>query len=254
MMPETEIYFDSVQITALALRCVVDVFLPFVICFYLCKKYEGRWFPLLIGVTATILLVVPRALLRSMLVPSGGDFLLQFFISALINAICEEMARYLAMSYAMTQHRKLMDGICYGLGHGGMESLVLAQYPLDYLWMQIRHRQYGTEHFTAGKTDEQLAAVMEKLQICDSLDVFASMEASIASICAFANHIAWSVLVLTAVRFAGCRKFLYLAIGLHILSHFGTIFLGILGTLVITFGICWMTYRWVKPYWTLEYA
>ncbi len=253
-MMETEFYFDTAQIIALALRCILDIFLPFAAFYYLHKKHGGRWYPLLVGITATILLVVPRALLRNMFVPSGGGFLLQFFISALINALCEEMARYLAMRHAMPQHTGLMDGICYGLGHGGMESLVLSQYPLDYLWMQIRHRQYGTEHFTAGKTDEQLAAVMEKLQICDSLDVFASMEASIASICAFANHIAWSVLVLTAVRFAGCRKFLYLAIGLHILSHFGTIFLGILGTLVITFGICWMTYRWVKPYWALEYA
>ncbi len=254
MMPETEIYFDSVQITALALRCVVDVFLPFVICFYLCKKYEGRWFPLLIGVTATILLVVPRALLRSMLVPSGGDFLLQFFISALINAICEEMARYLAMSYAMTQHRKLMDGICYGLGHGGMESLVLAQYPLDYLRMQIQHRLYGMEYFTAGRTAEQAASIMEKLEICNSLDVFSSFEASIGSMCVFADHVAWSVLVMTAVRFAGCRKFLFLAIGLHVLSHFGQMFFGIVGILVVSGSICWMTYRLVKPYWMADYA
>lgn len=88
-MLETEIYFDSVQITALALRCMVDVFLPFVVFYYLYKRHGGRWFPLLVGVTATILLVVPRALLRNMFVPSCGDFLLQFFISALINAVCE---------------------------------------------------------------------------------------------------------------------------------------------------------------------
>ncbi len=253
-MLETEIYFDSLQITALALRCILDIFLPFTVFFYLHKRHGGRWFPLLVGVTATILLVVPRALLRNLFVPSGGDFLLQFFLSALINAICEEMARYLAMTYAMQQHTGLMDGICYGLGHGGMESLVLVQYPLDYLWMQIRHRQYGTEYFTAGRTDEQLAAVMEKLQICDSLDVFSSFETSIGTICSIANHVAWSVLVLTAVRFAGCRKFLFLAIGLHVLSHFGTIFFDVPGTLITTFAICWMTYRWVKPYWAAEYA
>ncbi len=248
-MLETDIYFDSVQITALALRCILEIFLPFVVCFYLCKKHGGRWFPLLVGVTATILLVVPRALLRNMLVPSGDDFLLQFFTSSLINAICEEMARYLAMSYAMTQHRELMDSICYGLGHGGMESLVLAQYPLDYLRMQIQHRLYGTEYFTAGRTAEQAASIMEKLQICDSLDVFASFEAAISTVTSFADHVAWSVLVMTAVRFAGCRKFLFLAIGLHVLSHFGKMFFGIVGILVTSFIIFWMTYKLVKPYW-----
>lgn len=149
----------------------------------------------------------------------------------------------------MTQHTGLMDSICYGLGHGGMESLVLAQYPLDYLRMQIQHRLYGTEYFTAGRTAEQAASIMEKLQICDSLDVFSSFEAFIDTICALANHVAWSVLVMTAVRFAGCRKFLFLAIGLHVLNHFGQIFFGIVGILGVSFTICWMTYRLVKPYW-----
>ncbi len=250
-MTEVDISFSTLQIVCYAMRGIFDVVFPFVVFFFLHRRCSGRVYPALIGIAALVLLVVPRALLREMFVPSEGEFLLQFAISALINAVCEEMARYCAMRWAMPHHDRLLDGLCYGIGHGGMEVVVNSSAQFTILETVLLYQEYGASYFTAGKTSEEAAATLAMLQNYADCDVFQTTEVIMGTVLALVNHMAWSVLILTAHRY-GRPKFIALAILLHMLSHFAML-LGFVPMLIYDAASCWWIYWLVRPYWTVQY-
>ncbi|MBP1549451.1 MAG: YhfC family intramembrane metalloprotease, partial [Oscillospiraceae bacterium] len=107
--------FSPSQMFVFVVRAILTIAFPFICIFIARKKFDGRIFPFVIGLVAVNLLVIPRALLRDMLMPDSGDFTMRLVLSSLIGAFCEETARFLMFRYMLKNYDALTDAVCYGI-------------------------------------------------------------------------------------------------------------------------------------------
>lgn len=226
-----EVTFTSAQLAAFFLRGLSTAAVPFLTFAYLRKKHGGRVYPLLIGAVTMILLAVPRALMRSIATQGQDSFLAKFLIADVIGAIFEECGRYLAMTHAMPNHDTPTDALCYGIGHGGVEILSTAANQFGF-WMLCT--QNNGRMLEAGS---QLAEQMQTLSAQGALEV---VDILFAMPCAVAFQLAMSVLIFTAVHNEGCRRYIPIAIGIHVLNNllFSTVL-----SVLFTAAVCYYVYR-----------
>ena len=211
----------SAQKTLLILRGVSVMAIP-VLAFLFLRKKGGRGYPTVIGIVTLILLMMPRGLIRALLVPQADGFLAQFILSDAIGACFEECGRFIAFKYALPNHDRFPDALCYGVGHGGVE-----------LWV-TGINQFG---ILAKCLDGTATEGMLAQGGWDAAEII------LGSPFALIFHMMMSVLVLLAANRENCRKYLLLAIVLHILANFIETFFGNIADILFTAGICYLTYR-----------
>lgn len=209
------------QIALLILRGCCCLMLP-VIAFLFLRKKGGKAYPVLIGIITLILLSMPRGLIRALLVPLADGFLAQFLLADVIGACFEECGRFFAMKHLMPNHDRFPDALCYGIGHGGAE-----------LWA-TGISQFGilTKCLDGTATEGMLAQ-----------GGWDAAEIILGSPFPLVFHMMMSVIVLLAANRENCRKYLLLAIVLHILANFIETFFGSIADILFTAGICYLTYR-----------
>lgn len=227
----TEITFTSAQITAFFLRGLFAAAVPFIAFAYLRKKHGGRFYPVLIGAVSLMLLSLPRAVVRSIAVAGSDSFLTKFIAADLIGAVFEECGRYIAMKHAMPNHDTAADALCYGIGHGGVETFSTAfhQFGFWILCSQNNGRMLEAE--------SPLAVQLRTLSTQGALEV---VDLLFAMPCAMVFQLALSALIFTAVHNAGCRKYIPIAIGIHVL---GNLFFSTVLSVLFTAGVCYYVYR-----------
>ena len=209
--------------TALFLfRAVWCFALPIVALLWLHKRHDGRVCPAFVGIAAMLLLMMPRGLVRSLLVPHADGFAAQFLLSDLIGACFEECGRFLAMKYMLQNYDRFPDALSYGIGHGGVEAFATGFSQIGLLMKALE----GTANETVYVQG-----------LLDAADIFVGE----LSGCVF--HMMLSVLVLLSVHRAGCRKYLPLAIGLHVCANIARYWFGTVADMLFTAGLCYLTYR-----------
>ncbi|MCM3272520.1 YhfC family intramembrane metalloprotease [Paenibacillus elgii] len=137
---------------------------------------------------------------------------------ALAAGIFEEAGRYIAFRFWLKRNRERKDGIALGLGHGGIEAVligVLGSVQSLYMSLLINAGQFD-KLLSSGASSEPLLAV-KSLLLTTPASHFAL--GGIERVAALLIQIAMSLIVLYAVR---SRKLLYLAyaIGIHALIDF----------------------------------
>lgn len=157
----------------------VSLVLPIVASAYLCNREKSRWKPILLGiVTFVVFQICTRLPLLHLLqrqawfvmLPANAPLLYTLFLG-ITAALFEEGGRYLVMRLLMKGHRTFGDGIAFGVGHGGIEAILLVG--INTLVALVGG--------TLGASGLVFAAGMERLFT-------------------MAIHIAFSVMVLRAVR------------------------------------------------------
>ena len=168
--------------------------LPVGIGVWLSLKKKGYLKPLLLGVlTFVVFQVVTRIPLIQVVLPRmpwytvmtmGYPLLSALFLGG-TAALFEEGGRYLVMSLFLKDRQRVSDGIAFGIGHGGVEAVLLA----------------GTNALIV-----LLAGV--------GTDAGLMFAGGVERLFAMTLHVAWSVMVLKSVRE---RKigYLILALVLH---------------------------------------
>lgn len=210
------------QTALFILRAVWCFALPVAVLLWLHKRHDGRVYPAFVGVAAMLLLMLPRGLVRSLLVPQAEGFAAQFLLSDLIGACFEECGRFLAMQYMLRSYDRFPDALSYGLGHGGAEAFATGFSQIGLL-MKALDGTAGEAVCTQG--------------LPDAADIFAGEAVGIVF------HMMLSVLVLLSVHRAGCRKYLPMAIGLHVCANIARYWFGTIADCIFTAGICYLTYR-----------
>lgn len=226
-----EFTFSAAQIAAFFLRGLLAAAPPFILFAYLRKKHGGRFYPVLVGAVAMILLAVPRGLFRSIAIQGQDSFLVRFLIADIIGAIFEEGARYIAMTHAMPHHDTPPDALCYGLGHGGVELFSTAANQFGFWMLASQNSGRMLE------AESQLATQLQTLSGQGALEV---VDILFAMPCAMVFQLALSLLIFTAVHNADCRKYLPIAIGIHAL---GNLFFSTVLSLLFTAAVCYYVYR-----------
>lgn len=114
---------------------------PIVGCILLHKKQHHIWLPFLVGMLAFFLSqIVLRIPILSWM---QNQMKVQFFMMrnpvisilllALSAGVFEEVARFLGFQVLRKHHLSIYDALAFGLGHGGIEAMMLVA---PALWMQ----------------------------------------------------------------------------------------------------------------------
>ena len=225
-------------------RAILTIAFPFICIFIARKKFDGRIFPFVIGFVAVNLLVIPRALLRDMLVPDSGDFTIRLVLSSLIGAFCEETARFLMFRYMLKNYDTLTDAVCYGIGHHGMEIIPSVSFCFDAIATGSKLNSVGLDAMLAGLSAEEANALIKQIEIYTSIGFFEHADVVLGWIISLAMQIAWSVLVFTAAYRQDYRKFYFVALLLHVVANvllFNTII-----SLIGAAAMCYIAYRVAK--------
>ena len=160
---------------------VVAFFAPIGTGIWIAVKHRKYTRALLFGVlTFTVFQVLLRIPLLQFVLPNMNWFLIMTAIMPMFTAafygitasLFEELGRYLVMKLSLKNHTSFFDGLAFGIGHGGIEAVLLV----------------GVN---------ALILLFYPSSVVSSLSMFAGgMERIFAMTC----HIAWSVMVMKSVR------------------------------------------------------
>ena len=235
--------FSSSQMFVFVVRAILTIAFPFICIFIARKKFDSRIFPFVIGLVAVNLLVIPRALLRDMLVPDSGDFTMRLVLSSLIGAFCEETARFLMFRYMLKNYDTLTDAVCYGIGHHGMEVIPSVSFCFDAIATGSKLNSVGLETMVAGLSAKETEALIKQIEIYTSIGFLEHADVVLSWIASLAMQIAWSVLVFTAAYRQDYRKFYFVALLLHIVAN---MLLNTIISLIAAAAMCYIAYRVAK--------
>jgi len=211
-------------ILALVFSLLACFVFPIVLCIVFMKKTRPGPLPLIMGILVFIVFVFVLEQLMHyaflVAIPATktlfeNNVWLYATYGAFAAGIFEEGGRFLAFSVFLKKKREWKHGITYGIGHGGIEALLLAApgvlNSLIYTFM------INTGTFDALIKTQPKATADLLLQARDTLLTEASWMFALTGverICAICFQIALSVLVLYAVY-----KKRYIFIGLAVLIH-----------------------------------
>lgn len=136
----------------------------------------------------------------------------------LMAGLFEETGRWLAMKYVLKPFRRWKDGLAFGIGHGGIEAILLVG--INSITMLVFAVMINSGSFDALLSNPAASEALQQVhtQLTRESPV-AALVGGVERLSAFAIHIALSILVMLAVR-RGRIKYLLYAILIHALFDF----------------------------------
>lgn len=123
----------------------------------------------------------------------------------------EEVGRYAGFKFALKNNRSFEDGIAFGIGHGGIEAVIIGGTAAVQNLAALLYLKSGdTSKVIFSMSKDQLIKVFEQANISDALFI------GVERLFAMGIHIGLTMMILYGINQLK-RKYLYLAIGLHAL-------------------------------------
>lgn len=216
----------STILTGVLLQIVLTVIIPIILLIVLRVKNMFTWKAFGAGVLIFILFsqILEKLLHVAVLAPSGialkwtdNPYIFAVY-GAFAAGIFEEVGRYFAFQVMLKNNRSYRDGLSYGLGHGGTESVLIGAFSAVNTLVIYFLIQSGSLEQTLGASlpEGQLNLIKEQLANA-SIWLFAA--GGMERICAIALHIALSILVLLSIREKQWKYLMY-AILFHAAANF----------------------------------
>lgn len=139
---------------------------------------------------------------------------------ALAAGIFEETGRYLAFTYWVTRRRAWKDGLAYGIGHGGIESILIGVFSMQNIFFAKLINSGQLESLVNKIPREVLTEI--KTSLVNSPPLFFA-EVGLERMIALVIQIALSILVLYGVK-KGKKIVLAYAVLLHAAINFPAAF------------------------------
>ncbi len=198
---------------------LVSLALPVISFLYVKKKYKVATVkPLIIG--ALVWLVVTQVLEQALHLfvitqtPLLGYPIGFAIYAALAAGIFEEGGRFFAFTYLLKKFRVFKDGVLYGIGHGGMEAVLIGGIVAVQSLVFISLLSSGSDQLK-DIPSQTLEAMKATLQGPWHIFLLAAIE----RVFAFFMHIVLSLVVLYGIV-QKRTSFLFYAIALHALFDF----------------------------------
>ena len=161
-----------------ALICAV--LLPIALAVIFCVRRKDSWKPILFGaLTFAVFQILTRMPLLLMVLPNYGWYnalevaqpvLYALFLGA-TAALFEEGGRFFVMSLFLKKHRSTLSGVEFGIGHGGIEAILLVG--INAIAMLLSPTELAAAGMVFAGGVERLSAMM--LQIAFSVMVLKSV-------------------------------------------------------------------------------
>lgn len=199
----------------------VSIGVPFIMLALVCKKTHARASTFFIGGATFFIsaLVLEQILHTAVFALSGdaitGNIWLYGLYGGLAAGLFEETGRFVAMRFVMKKRLTLPDALVYGVGHGGVEAiLIVGMTSINNLVTSVMVNT-GAIEGVLGRLDEATrAATVEQLSALWTLPSYQFFLGGIERIFAMILHIALSVIVYHAVR-QGKKSYWLLAVTIH---------------------------------------
>jgi len=118
-------------------------------------------------------------------------------VAGLSAGLCESVARWVALRYAMRRTRGLENALQYGLGHGGVEAVLLGLIALSGLVNILA--LWRADPVSLGMTEAQQAQIVAAFAELDLVAWYMPVLAGLERVFALCLHVAMSVLVMDGV-------------------------------------------------------
>ena len=212
---------------SLAVAALLGIAVPIALAWWLVRKYQIRWQTILIGAgTFIVFALVLEPILHQVILkgPHGSQLMANVWYYALYGGLAaglfEETGRFLSMRFLMKKEPgTALPGVSYGIGHGGVEMLILFGISMiSNLAVSAMINAGQADLLTAKVPEEQLSQVQAQFAALQGLGVGSIALGFWERISALVLQLGLSMLVWTAVRRGG--KWLWLfpaAILLHAL-------------------------------------
>ena len=164
--------------------------------------------------------------------------LLLYTFSAAMAGIFEETGRFVAFKFLLRKYKDRRDSVTYGIGHGGIESIILVGGSAALtLFIALVTNSGLLKQFTTAYNEGLKEAIIDSVEAMASGTFGTYMLAFFERISAVMIHISLSVLVFVSVRQKG-KLWLYpLAVFLHFAVDCTVILPHVLGTPLWVFEI-----------------
>lgn len=204
------------------LTAVISIGFPIAMITYFKRNYNASLFYLVTGACVfTIFQLLIRIPLLNWL---GGQFWFYTYIVqnkeiyivilALTAGLFEEIGRFIAFKFLLVDKREWENGVIFGIGHGGVESIILVGINyLTFIFISF-HLNFGLFKNVIGLIPNIDTVIQLLQETSPTLYLLAGVERLFTIII----HVALSLLVLESVRI-GKSTGLILAIGLHTLLN-----------------------------------
>lgn len=215
------------SLLSIIFTAIITTILPLGLIIYMKRKYNVSILYFLVGVMVfTIFQIVLRIPLLQWL---SGQFwfnihimsnkVLYILFLSVTAGIFEEVGRFLAFKFILTNNREWENGIAFGIGHGGIEAIALVG--LNYLTfiaiaLNLNFKWFGN---LMSKIPNLSTVTSLLLESEPSIFLLAGFERIFVIII----HIGFSLLVLNGIR-KGKISHLFYAILFHSLLDFSVIF------------------------------
>lgn len=207
----------------------ISIALPVVLLIVVHKKTKAGMAMAVIGAATFFLFaMVLEQILHAVVLGVGGERItgniwIYGLYGGLAAGLFEEVGRFVAMRFAMKKQLNLPNALMYGVGHGGIEAiLIVGLASVSNLVTSIMINA-GTLEASLGALDqatkEDTLTQLSALWTTPSYQFFLS---GIERIVAVTLHIALSVLVFQAVKL-GKKRYWFLAFAIHAGVDFATV-------------------------------
>lgn len=213
----------QIQMAGMITQLLISLVFPIIIITFLLRKKSLTWKSFWIGALIFVVFsqVLEKLLHLAIVDPAGPSLkwtdskTAMIIYGALAAGVFEEIGRYFGFKFLLKRNREYKDGLSFGLGHGGIEAILIGV--LGGVNAIVMANLINT-----GMFDQTMGAALPADQLAMIKSQFLNtgfgmyVVGGIERIPAIFIHIALSLLVLLAVRE---NKFLYViyAIGLHAL-------------------------------------
>jgi len=172
----------NISFPGIIISSFLEILLPFILSFIWIKYFYGKFFCILIGIVGFIASVAIESVFLQIIAWIAGRGIFFYIIAGLSPGLFEETGRYICLKYLLSkeQYQQKSISISYGIGHGGIESLLVGITFLSNLFAKD--------------------LLIEKGILKSSITFFVSLMGFVERIFAVLFHISASVLVYKAVK------------------------------------------------------
>ena len=252
----------------MAINALLGFAIPVFLVWWAVKKHNANLSTILIGAATFFVFALVLESLVHRLVLAGdrgaaiqGNVLYYALYGGLMAGLFEETGRFLSMKFLLKKEpTETKPGVSYGLGHGGIEMVLLFGFSMiSVLTMAVMVNAGQTDALLAKTPEASQAALTAQFEQIKTTSAGTYLYGLMERLSALTLHMGLSILVWTAVRKGG--KWLWLfpaAILLHALADGLTVIISksasitaveliVMAFAVAVAGLAWMVSRKAFP-------
>lgn len=217
---------SSVSIIGMIFTLIIAIGLPVVLLILVHKKAKAALSSFLIGCAVFVVfaLVLEQFLHTAVFAAAGpllsGNIVLYGLYGGLAAALFEETGRLVAMKYVMKRNLNRQNALMYGVGHGGIEAILLVGFTyISNLATSIAINSGALQNSLSLLDEGTLEMTLSQIRALWELPAWQFYLAGVERASAIVLQIALSILVYMAVK-TGFKRFWLLALGIHFAVDF----------------------------------